>query len=81
MKPEQSLIEMYDVSDKRGRDQFEFFLDLHGESIQDYFKLDNFYITVRRNFSIVKYIESEELFHGVDVNIAIASAITAANRV
>jgi hypothetical protein len=38
-------------------------------------------ILVRNSIFAYKYDEKEELFHGMDVNIAIASAITAGARV
>jgi hypothetical protein len=53
-------------------------LEHYGELIKDYIKLDNHIVTVRSK--IIGYKQEEDMYHGLDVNVAIASAITAGGR-
>jgi hypothetical protein len=81
MKSESSEVELYDTSNEEDMKHLQFILDEYGEFISDYIKLDNFFITVRPGIANYKFDESKDLYHGLDVNIAIASAITAGGRI
>lgn len=81
MKPVKSLVEIYDQNNESHKENLKFNFDTLGESIQDYVQLDNFLIVVRDNLSNYKYSEKDDMFHGSDVNVAIASAITAGGRI
>ena len=50
------------------------------EPIQDYIQLGHFLIIVRHGLLKYQYLEATDLFHGIDVNIAVASAITSCGR-
>ena len=80
MKPEHSTVDIYNNSTDEGRQHFKWVLDTFGESIQDYIKLDDIYIIIRKNLSSYQYDESKDLFHGIDVSIPVAAAITAGGR-
>ena len=44
-------------------------------------EIDNFRILIRNSLFAYKYNEQEDMFHGLDVNIAIAASITAYARI
>lgn len=78
MKLENTIIDIFNTSNKKDLQLFEELLDTHGTSIQDFIKIDNHYLIIRKNN--IKYEDDEDMYHGLDVNIAIASAITGGAR-
>jgi hypothetical protein len=56
------------------------FMETIGLSIRDLMEIDNHIIIVRDNVNNYLYNENEDMYHGLDVNIAIAAAITAGGR-
>ena len=56
-------------------------LETTGESIMDYIKIDETYIIIRNSLSLINYDENDEIMYGLNVNIAIASAITSYSRI
>jgi DNA polymerase type B, organellar and viral len=80
MKPESTVIEIFDTANENELELFKDMLDIYGNSLVDYINIDNFYITLRNNVSNYQYNEQEDMYHGIDVNIAIASAITGGAR-
>jgi hypothetical protein len=80
MKLENTLVEMYDTSNEFEFELFKDVLDVYGLTLQDFIQIDNHYIIVRNSMIDISYNEIEDMFHGLDVNIAIASAITAGGR-
>jgi hypothetical protein len=81
MKLERTEVVIYNCSTEEGKAHFKERLDIYGESVQDYLKIDSNFIIVRDTLADVKYDEDKDLYHGMDINIAIASAITAGGRV
>jgi hypothetical protein len=81
MKMEMTRIDIYDCSTQGGKDHFKEIINQFGESIQDYVKIDDNFLIIRNCSMDVKYDEESDMYHGQDVNIAIASAITAGARV
>jgi len=81
MRTEITRVDIYDCSDEFGQTQFKEMLDAYGETVQDYIKIDDNFIIVRDSLVNIKYNEDDDRYHGLDVNIAIASAITSAARV
>jgi hypothetical protein len=81
MKPESTRVDIYDLTNPLIVSELENMLKASGESISDYIKIDNHLILVRDNISLTKYNEHDDMYHGLDVNIAIASAITGGARV
>lgn len=81
MKLEFTEISIYDTSTDEGKDFFEEMLDQYQETIHDYIKIGNKYLIVRNSLFPLKYNEELDKYHGQDINIAIASAITAGARV
>jgi hypothetical protein len=55
-------------------------LEVYGNSIIDFVKLDHRILTIRKSMINYKYNEKGDMYHGQDVNIAIASAITSGAR-
>ena len=81
MKMETTTVNIYDISDESGESKFNQAVEMYGESIHDYIRLDNAYVIVRDSVVDLKYNKEEDMFHGMDVNIAIASAVTSAARI
>jgi len=79
MRLDKTITEIINLNTDEGKIAFKELLDTVGESIQDYIELDNNkYLFVRNKLSNVF---NEDSYHSSDVNIAIASAITAGARV
>jgi len=81
MKMDRTEVSIYDYSTDKGRLHFKDMLDNLGETVQDYIQIDNHYLIVRNTLLSLKYNEKEDMYHGQDINIAIASAITGGARV
>lgn len=80
MKTTKSVIEMFDTTDEFDRQLLSDILDTYGETLQDYIKIDNHLITIRADVNNFTFSERNDMYHGLDVNIAIASAVTAGGR-
>lgn len=80
MKPESTIIEMFDTSNENEFALFNEMLEKYGMTIQDFIKIDNHYLTVRKSLNNFSYSENDDIYHGLEVNIAIASAITGGGR-
>lgn len=82
MKLENTIVDIFDISTEEGKEKFKEMLDIMGESIKEYIEIDtDKYIIVRDSLINLKYDETLDMYHGQDVNIAIASAITSYARV
>lgn len=81
MKLETTVVDIFDCSTPEGSKLFENALEVYGETIYDYINLDGCFVIVRDSRVDIKYSEDQDMYHGLEVNIAIASAITAAARV
>lgn len=77
MKPESTKLEIYDVSTPDGNQYLNDVLDCKGQRVKDVIHFDNKVLIQIPNISNYEYDESKELYHGLDVNIGIASAVTA----
>jgi hypothetical protein len=75
-----TLIEMFDTTDPDQVELLESMLDAYGLSVNDFVKIDNHVITIRDDISRFQYSEETDTFHGTDVNVAIASSVTAGGR-
>src|ERR1700744_3746608 len=80
MKLTSTEIAIYNSTTDEGREQLKYDLELYGESIQDYIQLEDHLLIIRNTIMSCKYNEKEDMYHGQDINIAIASAITAGAR-
>ena len=80
MKTEVSVVNIYNCSTPESEKAFEEMLEAYGENIQDYIQLDDNFVIVRDSIAKLKYDQDEDMYHGLDVNIAVASAITSAAR-
>ena len=81
MKLNSTSIEMFNTSIDTELQSFKNLLDTQPELFQDFVQIGNHFLTIRKNLIDVKYIEAEEVYHGIDINVAIASAITAGGRI
>ena len=81
MKLESTEILMYDTSTDVGKESLNDDIELYGMTIQDFIQIGNLLLTVRNIHLSYKYNEELDMYHGLDVNIAIASAITSCARV
>jgi len=80
MKNEGTLIEIFDTSNETENQLLEQMLEVYGETLQDDFKIGNHILTVRKSMLNQTSSENDEVFHGLNVNVAIASAITGRAR-
>ena len=79
MKLEKTTVDIFNLNLTADKIALKALLSKVGESIQDHVELgDNKYLFVR---STISNLLDEDSYHGSDVNIAIASTITAAARV
>jgi hypothetical protein len=81
MKLEMTEVEIFDTSTEEGRKDMLEYLDIFNISIQDCVKIDNKALLIRNTMYALNYEEELDMFHGLDVNIAIASFITSYSRI
>ena len=81
MSLETTEISMFDTTTDAGLALFNEMLEFYDETVQDYIKIDNHYLIIRNSMLSYKYNEELELYHGLEVNIAIAAAVTSGARV
>jgi hypothetical protein len=80
MKTDTTKVEVFNRSNETELALFKDMLDTIGPSIQDFIEIDNYIFTVRKSMVNFYYNEDDEMYHGIDVNIAIAAAITGGAR-
>jgi len=82
MRLENTIVEMFDTSNEIENELLNDMLDTYGMTIQDFIKIDNKLLTVRNSVmnSVCYNDDGGDTYHGSDVNIAIASAVTAGGR-
>ena len=79
MKTQSTTVEIFNLNSEAGKLALKSLLDVAGSSIQDFIEFDsNKYLFVR---DAIADVFNDEPYHGSDVNIAIASTITAGARV
>jgi len=81
MKMDVTRVDIFDISDDLRIQEFKEKLEVFKETILDYIKLDQHIVIVRDSIVDLRYNEGEDMYFGLDVNIALASAITAGARV
>jgi len=80
MKPETTVVDMFDITNP---DQFKLLDDMlkvYADSVQDWIKVGNHIILIRNKVPNFIYNQDTDLYHGLNVNVAIASAVTASGR-
>jgi DNA polymerase type B, organellar and viral len=80
MKPAQNIVEIYDTTSDDEKLNLHNTLEVCGETVNDQIQIGHHVVIVRKNLSNVKYDEENDLFHGADINVGIASMITSAAR-
>lgn len=81
MRTEITRVEIFNISSAYEREIFHSLLDTWGETVHDWFETDTHLFVVKDSLIDLKYNEEQNYYHGLDVNIAIASAITSHARV
>jgi hypothetical protein len=81
MKLESTVVEIFDRTNESENQILNDMLELYGETLRDYIEIENKVLTVRTKLIGYKNNDDEEMYHGLDVNIAIASAISAGGRI
>ena len=81
MKAESTVVEIYDKSDAQDLIYLNYEKDTICERVQDFYPIDDRFILVLRNTLQYSYNEELDLYHGIDVSIPIAAAVTAGGRV
>jgi DNA polymerase type B, organellar and viral len=80
MKTQSTKVDIYNILNEAELKVFNEMVDTEGPAIQDWFKLDQHYVVIRDNISNYYTNEDNDHYHGLDVNVAIAAAITAGGR-
>jgi hypothetical protein len=80
MKDEMTKLEIFDNTTDQDKEFVSEIIDTYGTTVNYINEFGNF-IIICRNYSPIYYNEKNDLFHGSEVNIAIASAITAYARI
>ena len=80
MRMENTIIEIFNINNEKENQLLHEMLEVHGAFVQDFIKINNHLLTVRKSLLNYTYTEEEDMYHGLDVNIAIASAITGGAR-
>ena len=80
MSPELTKLLVYDTSTTEKLDEFMKAIEQNGENIKDFTKIGDFYTILVPTVGNVKYDSELEMYHGMDINIAIAAAITSLGR-
>jgi len=81
MKMESTEIKMFDTSTDEGKYEMKEFINIFDVSIKDFVQIENHFLIIRDIRLTIRYNEALDMYHGMDINIAIASAITAGARV
>jgi len=80
MKDEMTIVEIFEVGNPDEVKTFKLLLDKWGNSIHDWFQLDDHLIVVRDKIVDLRTDPETSSYHGTEINIAIASTITAYAR-
>jgi hypothetical protein len=80
MKNQSTVVEIFNTSNNSENNILNEMLDVYGEAVHEKIHIDDYIITVRDALISIKYNEDEDMYHGLDVNVAIASAVTAGGR-
>jgi len=81
MRMESTIIDIFNTTNKKDIQLLDKLLETQGSTIQDLIKIDNHYLSIRKSLLNYRYSDDEDMYHGLDVNIAIASAISGGARV
>jgi len=81
MKLQSTELAIYNCSTESGKESLKEHIQLFQESIADFIQIENHFLIIRNTMLSINYNEKEDKYHGQDINIAIASAITAGARV
>ncbi len=81
MKTEVTRVDIFNTSNVESKEILDALLKVAGESIHEIINLYNNIIVVRDIIFSLHYDAKLDLYHGQDINIAIASAVTAGARV
>src|SRR6267378_1647051 len=74
MRMESTIIEIFNSTLNKDIKLLDKFLEEHATTIQDLIQIGNHYLAVRKSMLNYSYTDEEDMYHGLDVNIAIASA-------
>lgn len=81
MRTDITKVEVFDCSTDDGVLALDEAIETYGEAIHDSIRIDDIFYIVRDSMLDLIYNSEEEMYHGANVNIAIASTITAGARV
>jgi hypothetical protein len=81
MKPDKTTVNVFNQRVGSELTSLQKFIPANSESIQDIIEVGDFTITVTGGIFMSKYSDKQDMWHGLDVNIAIASAVTSGARV
>jgi DNA polymerase type B, organellar and viral len=81
MKDDITIMEILENTTPENRKHIEFILDVYNSSITDILDLENHTLLIRKSSNDLKFNKNLDFYHGSDVNVAIASAITAEARI
>ena len=79
MKTEKTQVACLRKDESSNNEGLQTYIDRNKESIQDILEVGDFTIIVQNGVSMANF--SQDTYHGLDVNIAVASAVTSGARV
>jgi hypothetical protein len=81
MKDEITIMEILKSATPEDKANIEEVLDIYNSSITDLVDMLDHTLLIRKSNTSLKYNEVDDIYHGTEVNVAIASAITAEARI
>src|SRR5437868_11184061 len=81
MRTTRTQVDIYDYNTDYDKENLKSIISNIGESVEDLIRIEDKVVIVRDTIADLKFNQDEDFYHGIDVNIAIASAITAGARV
>jgi DNA polymerase type B, organellar and viral len=82
MRSEFTRVDIFAINSEQDKVLFKQLLDYWGTTVKDFVLLDNYFIVIRDSLLDLRTNpEEQDNYHGLDTNIALASAITAEARI
>jgi hypothetical protein len=80
MHDEISRMEIHPNITQQDKEWISDLFDIYNTSIIDHMDLGDFVIIIRKSYTDLYYNEKDDIFHGTEVNVAIASTVTSEAR-
>lgn len=81
MKPVYTRVELFNANNNLDMERLHNIINIEGESFKDIVQMEDIYLTIRRDTSIYVNELFDTAYQNIDINIGIASAVTAGGRI